>query len=233
MNEEIDLRPFLDRQSVLKKEVEAARAVLRQAELSLSTFMSDAQLKIIEGMKAGGTTGDALYDECLTVFGLNQQYNAPIVGFNQRLMARAGKKCLLTFRGKQRIRYSGSGDSSEQDYIPITTYVLGILSGERLRIAKDDTPMGYWIITFPFSRYVSRGLVDSEQETKPRKGPLTFHYSPNDHHNDSFALLQCLTRQENAPCTLEVEPEQFVMPSELDTLLQSATEEETHATEHI
>ena len=246
MEKTLDLEPFKRRAASLSEEVRVASETLNIAQQKLSDFERSANQDICNLIEKGKTTGDPLYDECLLQFGLeiarvfvDEKVVPHILKFNQKLVSAGGKKCLIAISGRKRVRWGGPGDSSEQDYISTTCRILGTLSGKRLEISSHEKRRGLSNvrISFPFSRYVTSGLEESEIEEgadkRPIKGRLVLFPRYSSDGLSSVDLLHGITGKESV-CSIAIEGiDSLSFPPGLLSRLNSPTEDEVHRAENI
>ena len=153
----IDLNDMFRKQQELQAVVKSAAVVLQAANEQLSEFNTSASQTIRESLAHAGTTGDPLQDEVLSSLGLNREYIYAILAFNSRLMAASGSELLLAVDYKTRFCWR-EDYVSDRDCQQNTGYILGVLSGERIKLENSGPGIFDVSVIIPFERSVLWGF---------------------------------------------------------------------------
>ena len=176
MNEKIiELAGWYKKQTEWKEKVTRAEEALRNAQENLRISNDSVNIILKRRLEEGQSTGDALLDEALQIFGLDREVLEKLVTFNQRLIQNKGKAMLAVFSYSQRVRFGGPGDDRESDYVKCDGYIMGVLSGERLEVLRlSDNKWDGYKITIPFERHMIWGfrLGYNQEVLRPLAGKV-------------------------------------------------------------
>ena len=167
------------------------------------------------------------------------------MAFSAKLTQNAGKEMLIIFPYRRQVRFGGPGDDRESDYNNCKGYALGILSGERLMLAKPDG--GQWHnynIVLPFKRHAVWGF-DNHYDTSelPGVGPMTLvgHCFHGIGAPAANSLMRSIIKEKGSDVSTFIGDEitehwrklPVVSIDRIRTALNAATEKERIMGEHI
>ncbi len=180
----IELTPFLERLAVAEGEAAAARATLANAEQHVTTLRCDMQEELRARLASGATTGDPLKDEVVDQFGFEPDRIAKFQAFSEELVASKGKEFLIIIHWEARTLFRAAISPSlhglipfpddEEWCMPMRAYVLGHLTGERLKIVPGAKELGSFGagLSLPFSRHAVMGFEGQGNRPELTLGPL-------------------------------------------------------------
>jgi hypothetical protein len=244
------LKANLQYLEVAEKSVQGAQQALSIQQQKLAEVQAFANENLRKELLKGGTTGNELQDEVILYRGLNSVEIEKFLAFNKLLQDAEGDELLIRLGWEERIQFGGGrGDGATA---PRTGYLLGRLSGDRIRFVGDldlkegphSTNIGFQL---PFTRYVKTGFqYDKDKPVKPILGPYTLYQSfvsPLYYPLLAFILREKGANPTGEECGLilkghsadtifpDIQPE--ILPKSLLEMLDGPTEEEKILAENI
>jgi hypothetical protein len=142
---------------------------LAEAKRDLAKGAETARLDITRLIAAGDTTGDPLEDELVSWPGLNDEKAfTAFVDFSRKLVEAKGRELLLICRYKIQRCWRELCEPRNEDFIDRCGYVLGILSGERVRISSSL----HETISLPFEKHFAWGWKGQRESGQTVIGAL-------------------------------------------------------------
>ncbi len=159
----IDLTNIFEEQERLQRNVANATAALEGAQSELSQYDAMKKAEIDDLLASGMSLGDPLQDKAFLIFGLDKGALEKVREFSDLLVKSQGADVLMTFTHPKRVRFGKTLE--KRDFVTEYIYVLGKLSGERLKLAREeDHTFIMTSVAIPFEKHVlwSSDLIGQE-----------------------------------------------------------------------
>lgn len=195
MSKTIDLAAFLTGQRLIETLIDDLNSQLALANIELREFNAKTKEQIIAELNAGATTGDPLQDEIIRHFGLDGKAIDKITAFSRRLVAAAGRELLIAIPYRKQKKFPMFGPVGPDCFTACCGYVLGILSGESLRLKTSPESS----LEFPFKCYIVSGFEDQRDS---HGGPTALTISSQRFRLNPLTILESIVGYEQH---LEVE----------------------------